>query len=330
MASWEDLEQVYLAADDAGELRIRVHCVLPLTTRARLRDRIRGWGRQASPFVRWGLLKAFADGSVGSRTALFHEPYADSNTTGLGLLDSPTLAEAVRDVMADGTGAMGVAVHAIGDAAVDLVLDAFAAARGSQAKAGPASSTGSSAGTERGKEGEQPWLRVEHAQHVTESAVARFRHLGVVPSMQPYHLVDDVAVLIPALGEERSKRTSYRLRSLHANSPGLAFGSDWPVVTLDPVQAMLGAVHKTESLRGAGCVSGNESLDATQALYGYTLGAAKGAHFENVGSLEVGNFADMVELDADLLAALREGKTPQVVRTRVAGTVVYSRSVLVP
>lgn len=307
---------MYLPADEAGELRVRVHCVLPLTTRARLRDWIQSRGTQASPFLRWGLLKAFADGSVGSRTALFHEPYADANSTGLQLLDSPTLAEAVRDVMTSGGGAMGVAVHAIGDAAVDVVLDAFSsAARGSQEEGGPAPDTAS-----------RSWLRVEHAQHVTELAVTRFKDLGVIPSMQPYHLVDDVHVLGPALGERRSQETSYRFRSLDASSPGLAFGSDWPVVTMDPIQAMLGAGHKTENLQGAAIVSRDESLDASQALYGYTLGAARGARLEHVGSLEVGSFADMVELDGDLLASSREGKALRVLRTYVAGTVQYDRS----
>jgi len=93
------------------------------------------------------------------------------------------------------------------------------------------------------------------------------------------HLVDDVHVLSPALGEERSRELRTDSESLHAGSPGLALGSDWPVVTMDPIQAMLGAGHKTEGLQGARVVSHDESLAASQALYGLHLGGRKRCTF---------------------------------------------------
>lgn len=168
MGSWSDL-QTYRRARASGALKIRVYAFVPIHTWDRLRDYIAREGAGDAQ-LKWGGLKGYVDGSLGSTTAWFYEPYRDApNTAGLMVTDTAKLREWIA--AADHAG-LHVAVHAIGDRANDWLLDVYewSAAR--------------NAGRDRR-------FRIEHAQHLTRAAIARFAKLGVYPSMQPYHAIDD-------------------------------------------------------------------------------------------------------------------------------------------
>ena len=166
----------------------------------------------------WGSMKEFADGSLGSRTALFHEPYADAPATaGTRTIELERLRQLVA--AADGAG-LQVAVHAIGDRAVDEVLGVYAALR--------ANHSGGGGGAPRRH-------RIEHAQHLSAPHVAAgLAAAGVVVTPNPLHLLADEPVLEARLGPARSGAgRTYAFRTLLAAGVTMACGSDWPVVPLD-------------------------------------------------------------------------------------------------
>jgi len=177
LGGWTDLE-TYRRAQEAGRLQLRIYAFVPLATWERLDAFIQEHGR-GDDWLRWGGLKGFVDGSLGSTTAWFYAPYDDEpETAGLVVTDTTTLRE--RIVNADAKG-LHLAVHAIGDRANDWLLDAFAeAAR----RHGPRDRR----------------FRIEHAQHLSADAVARFAGAGVIPSMQPYHAIEHVRVLRTVVG----------------------------------------------------------------------------------------------------------------------------------
>ena len=195
-----------------GETGIRFYSYVPLPDWQVLAALVEEEGR-GDEWVRWGGLKGFVDGSLGSRTALFHEPYADApDDHGIKVVDLDDLRQWIG--AADSRG-LQVAVHAIGDRANDLLLDMFADVI--------------RANGERDRR-----FLVEHAQHIRPKSIARFRQLGVIPCMQPYHAIDDGRWAIKRIGPERLKGT-YAFRSLLDQGALLSFGSDWPVAPTESV-----------------------------------------------------------------------------------------------
>jgi hypothetical protein len=237
-------------------------------------------------WVTVGGFKGYMDGSLGSRTAFMHENYADAEPGDkypAGLLaaaaDPPEkMAQAVERADAEG---FQLAVHAIGDRANTLILDFFEKAA---LRNGPRDRR----------------HRVEHAQHLTSKDVRRFFPLGVYASMQPYHKADDGRYAEEALGAERIK-TSYAFRDLLDSGAWLCFGSDWPVVTLNPFAGIASAVN-ARTLDGKAWVA-EQSISVEEALQAYTLTAAAAGQAENLyGSIQSGKLADMVILDRDPFA----------------------------
>jgi len=240
------------------------------------------------------------DGSLGSRTAYMAEPYAD-NAPADGAHGTPARADArpanwrglLREVMAeegrlqrlcDAVDAAGYdpALHAIGDMANHLVLDTYA-------------HTIAANGPRAGRR-----LRIEHAQHLLPQDIQRFAALGVIASMQPLHKADDARYAEQAIGPARC-RTSYAFRDLLAAGARVAFGSDWPVVSLDPLKGMHAAVT-AQSLDGRVFVP-EQSITIEQALAAYTTGAADAAGDRRLGRIAPGYLADFVLLDGALLTA---------------------------
>jgi predicted amidohydrolase YtcJ len=208
-------------------------------------------------------IKAFADGGLGSRGALLAEPYADAPDQRGTELTAP--AELERLARAAREAGVGLAVHAIGDLAVHRALDAFAAAP-------PA------------REGALP-LRIEHAQVVRPDDRARFASLGVVASMQPTHAVSDATWADERLGPDRLP-WAYAWRSLLDAGAPLAFGSDFPVEAVDPGLGLAAAVT-----RDGFTVAEAVSLD--EAIAAFTAGAAWAVGETGLGTLEVGQAADL-------------------------------------
>jgi predicted amidohydrolase YtcJ len=251
--------------------------------------------------------KGYMDGSLGSRTAWMFEPYEDNprdqNNAGfpLAMVENSELPELIRVGAAMG---LQPAVHAIGDHANAALLDWYEEL--------PASVR------------EQVRPRIEHAQHLRPGDIARFGALGVVPSMQPYHKADDGRYADQRIGHERNE-SSYAYRGLLDTRAVLAFGSDWPVVSVDPLLGIHAAVTG-RTLDGKVWVP-EQSITAEEALRAYTSGAAWCLHSENLtGRLKVAMAADFVMFDRDLLTIDPEEIPDAVVLlTVIGGEIVFER-----
>jgi predicted amidohydrolase YtcJ len=257
-------------------------------------------------WIRLGALKILADGSIGSGTAAFFEPYADDpETTGLLLQPIEALEERIRE--ADAAGYQ-LAVHAIGDRANRLVLDAFEKAT----KANPA---------------RERRFRIEHAQHVSALDVPRYKALGVIASVQPSHCIDDMRFVGGRIGEARCA-DAYRWRSFLDAGVPVAFGTDWFVEPLDPRLGLYAAVTRERPEGGpAGGFFPGEKISLEDALDLYTRGSAF-AEFaeERKGTLRPGQLADLVVFAKDLFAVRpQEILTVPVDLTVVGGRVVFER-----
>ena len=298
LGGWTDLE-TYRRAREAGRLDLRLYAFVPLATWERLDAFIQEHGR-GDDWLRWGGLKGFVDGSLGSTTAWFYAPYDDEPETA-GLIITDTTALRDRIVSADARG-MHLAVHAIGDRANDWLLDVFAeAAR----RHGPRDRR----------------FRIEHAQHLTADAIARFAEDGVIPSMQPYHAIDDGRWAEKRIGPERIQ-TTYAFRALLDAGAPLTFGSDWTVAPLSPLEGIYAAVTR-RTLDGAhpeGWVP-EQKITVEEAVRAYTAANAyAGYQEEHLGTLTPGTWADFVVLSDNLFeidpAAIEHVR---VLRTIVGG-----------
>lgn len=257
--------------------------------------------RNTDPWISTGILKAFADGVVESRTAALLEPYQGSTERGAPLWGAGELANAVRAAAARG---WQVQVHAIGDAAIRSALDAFAECHAERRH------------------------RVEHIEAPATSDVARFAELGVIASMQPQHaepIKNLLEIWAPNLGAERAAR-GWPWASILRSGAKLAFGTDWPVVRLDPAASLHVAVNR-QTLGGdpPGGWLPNERLSLAEAVAAWTSGAAYAEHMERrKGRLEVGMLADIAVLDRDLnTTPAGEIASIKVEATAVGGRLVY-------
>jgi predicted amidohydrolase YtcJ len=267
-----------------GKLTTRVHVYVPITeveTVARL--------KMKSPFgntyLKLAGLKGFMDGSLGSATAYFFEPYADDPRTS-GLLHGQMFPEGVmeeRILEADRAG-LQLAIHAIGDRANSLLLDMYEKA---VAANGPR---------------DRRW-RVEHAQHFRPADISRFGKLGLVAAVQPYHLIDDGRWAETKIGPERIK-TTYAFESLRRAGATLAFGSDWTVAPLEPIMGIYAAVtRRTLDGKHPGGWVPEEKVSVGEAVRAYTVNGAWVEFAESVkGTVAPDKLADLVVLDRDIFA----------------------------
>lgn len=272
--TWQE-HDAFRRARRRGETDLRFYSFVPLKDHARLARLVRAEGR-GDTWVRWGGLKGYADGSLGSGTALFRDAYSDDpHTHGLEVTPARDLEEWIT---AGDAARLHVAIHAIGDRANDELLDIFQriAARGPR---------------------RDRRFRIEHAQHLSASAIGRFAKLGVIPSMQPSHLADDGRWAARRLGAQRLGGT-YAFGSLLASRARLAFGSDWPIVEIDPLAAISAAVTR-QTIDGAnpGGWIPQQKIGVEPALRAFTQGGAfAGFQEKEVGTIALGFLADFVVL----------------------------------
>ncbi len=280
MGEWGHLP-VFQRARQAGKLKLRVYSFAPI---ARADELLALMSEQGSgdDWLRWGGVKGFVDGSLGSTTAWFHEPYDDApETSGLTQVDLAVLAGQIN--AADKAG-LHLAVHAIGDRANDWLLDTFASL---EAANGPRDRR----------------FRIEHAQHLSAAAILRFAELGVIPSMQPYHAIDDGRWAEKRIGADRITRT-YAFRSLLDAGAGLTFGSDWSVAPFDPMLGIDAAVTRRtiDGLNPEGWVP-QQKISVEQAVTAYTENNAwAGFQDQRLGRLAVGYLADFAVLSHDIFS----------------------------
>ena len=278
MGSWEDLE-TYRRAAAAHRLPLRVTAAVPIATWERMAAFVADKGR-GDDRLAWGAVKGFVDGSLGSGTAWFYAPYDDDPSTA-GIVVTDTAALRAQIIAADSAG-LQVLVHAIGDRANDWLLDVYAEARSKNHRA-------------------DSRFRIEHAQHLTPTAVARFGPEGVIASMQPYHAIDDGRWAETRIGKRRIA-FAYAFRSLLDAGAHVAFGSDWTVAPIEPLYGIYAAVTR-RTLDGAnpnGWVP-EQRITVGQAVGAYTREGAYAAFLEErLGTIESGKYADLVVLDSDL------------------------------
>ncbi len=254
-------------------------------------------------------LKGFSDGSLGSATAAFFEPYADDPATS-GLLHEQMLPSGSMplSITAAEKGGIQVALHAIGDRANALILDMF-----------EKNSAGAPSRDRR--------FRVEHAQHLRPADVARFAKLGIIASVQPYHAIDDGRWAETKIGPRRAK-TTYAFRSLFDAGVSLAFGSDWPVAPMDPLMGIYAAVTRAtlDGRHPDGWVP-EQRIGLAEAVKASTLGGAFAEFAESrKGSIRAGRLADLVVLDRDLFAIEASAiKDVRVDMTVCDGQIVFRR-----
>jgi predicted amidohydrolase YtcJ len=291
-----------------GVLTVRVYGLQPLSEWGRLaRAGVRAWF--GNDRLKIGGLKGFADGSLGSTTALFFEPYLDApKTSGLPSDEMFPEGKMLNNILGADRAGLQVAVHAIGDKANKTILDIFAE-------------------VEKRSGASDRRLRIEHAQHLRPEEIKRFGAERVIASMQPYHAIDDGRWAENRIGPNRAKGT-YAFRSLLDAGGTLAFGSDWFVAPMEPLMGIYAAVTRRtlDGKRPQGWVP-EQKITVAEAVRAYTMGSAFASGDEKVkGSIEVGKLADLVVLSADIFKIDPvEIEKAKVVMTIFDGKVIYER-----
>ncbi|HWW00268.1 MAG TPA: amidohydrolase [Candidatus Acidoferrum sp.] len=267
---------------DRGELKTRIYAIRSIVSGEVLaKTGVRA--AFGSDMLRIGGLKGFADGSLGSSTALFFEPYSDTPNT-RGLLFDQMLPEGIMLQRVEAADQLGlqIMIHAIGDEANLRILDIYQQAAAKN-------------GTRDRR------FRIEHAQHLRSSEIPRFANQKIVASMQPYHAADDGRWCEKRLGPERSKG-AYVFRSLLDTGAVLAFGSDWTVAPLNPLTGIKAAVTR-QTLDGKhtnGWLP-EQKITLDEAVRAYTVGSAYAEFADQVkGTITPGKLADLVMLDRDI------------------------------
>ena len=306
--SYEDLA-VYADLANRGDLTARIYAA-PLETgwydQARLGIR-RSFG---SPWLRIGAVKGFADGSLGSTTAYFFQPYADApGTRGLLSDEMQDVAQMRNRLMAADHAGLQLCIHAIGDAAISQVLDIF----GAIVKANGA---------------RDRRFRIEHAQHIASKDFDRFAGLDAIASVQPYYAIDDGRWAERRIGPERIT-TTYAFRSLLDRGVRLALGTDWDVAPLNPMLTVYAAATRAtlDGRNPNGWVPG-QKITVAEAVAAYTSGSAFAEFQEKEkGTIARGKLADLVVLSDDIFgigpAAIKD---VQVLTTIAGGRVVHQRN----
>jgi predicted amidohydrolase YtcJ len=307
MGTWAELE-TFTRARKANALQTRIYGVVPLSTWEHLRDVVArkeygGADGRGDEWLRVGGLKGFVDGSLGSHTAAFQQPFDDApNDRGL-LVNTPE--DLYRWISGADGASLQVMVHAIGDRANALLLDIY-----------------ERVGKEHGARDRR--FRIEHAQHLAAADIPRFGKLGVIPSMQPYHAIDDGRWAEKYIGDRI--KTTYAFRTLLDTGAKLAFGSDWYVAPPTPLDGIYAAVtRRTLDGKNPGGWVPEQKISVEEALRAYTANAAYASFDEDQkGVLSAGRLADFVMLGRNIFEIPPEEiKDVPVLMTVVGGRKVF-------
>jgi predicted amidohydrolase YtcJ len=305
-ATRQKLFRRYQELSKSGQLTARIDLRWPLAEWKRLAD-MGVSARLGDDWVRIGGVKGFMDGSLGSSTAKMFEPFLNEpGSTGVYVTPPAKMREYVQG--ADRAG-LSVAVHAIGDRANAEMLDIFAeVARLNGAR--------------------DRRFRIEHAQHLRPQDYPRFKEIGVIASMQPYHAIDDGRWAEGRIGAKRCT-SSYAFRSLLDAGARLAFGSDWSVAPLSPILGIDAAVNR-RTLDGKDPMGWfpEQRITVAESIRAYTIDSAfAGFEERDRCSLEAGKLADLVILSRDILAESERDHIAEteVLLTMVGGKVVYEK-----
>ncbi|MBF0362694.1 MAG: amidohydrolase [Oligoflexia bacterium] len=310
--------QVFIDSYSRGKLKIRVKCSVPIQDWEKniIKDQNQNQNQNQDQnhMLNFGVIKGYVDGSLGSHSAAFFSPYINS-------VDTPNSSNYCGDIVnseenlynwiksIDSRGYQ-LFIHAIGDRGINTILNIFERV------------------IKENGESDRRW-RIEHAQHILFEDAPRFKKLGVIASMQPYHAIDDGRWAEKILGKERVK-SSYACRTLLDAGCKLAFGSDWFVAPPNPILGIHAAV--TRKIIDVGDSSDckkiflpEQRISVEEALYAYTIDAAYSVYEEKIkGSLEVGKLADFVILDRDLTKIpIDEIEQTKILTTVLGGEIVF-------
>ena len=254
-------------------------------------------------WIRFGYLKGFMDGTIGSGTALMFEPFNDNpSTSGLALIPYDEMEKMI--IAADKLG-FQIGVHAIGDKANYWVLNAYEKAEKMNGK-------------------RNSRHRIEHAQTLQPSDIPRFAMLGIIASMQPTHCISDKKFCEKRIGPERAKG-AYAWKSLADAGTIIAFGTDYQVEPLNPMEGLYAAVTRKDRLGedGEGWHP-EQKIKMDEAIKFYTLGSAYSQFMEDrKGMIKKGFLADIVIVDKDLLIIPEN----EIMKTKVDYTITGGRVV---
>jgi len=293
---------------ERGELTARIIVYPPLRLIDNPEELLKARA-QSNEFLKIGGVKGFTDGSLGSGTALFFDPYLDQPGN-CGLLAEDMFPEGIMKQRLAKAAQVGlpVAVHAIGDRANHLLLDVY-----------------QEINDEFGFQ-ERRW-RIEHVQHLLPEDIPRLSQLGVIASVQPYHLVDDGCWAEKKIGLQRCQ-TTYAFHSLLERGAILAGGSDWPVAPLNPLTGIYAAVTRqtADGRHPQGWIP-REKISIDQAVRAYTWGGAWAEKAEEKkGTIKKGKLADLVVLNRPIFKIVPgEIKRVKVDLVIIAGKIIFER-----
>ncbi len=297
---WNTFERAHAA----NQLITRIYAGTRLVNWKDLDAKIKkdGWGDK---WVRYGNLKEFVDGSLGSHTAAFFKAFTDApKDSGFFITPEDVLYKRIKS--ADSAG-LHLMVHAIGDKGIHVLLNIF-----------------EKVARENGPKDRR--FRIEHVQHLDPRDVPSFKTQDIIASMQPYHAIDDGRFAEKLIGYERCK-TTYAFRSLMDAGARVAFGSDWPVAPATPLEGIYAAVtRRTLDDKNPDGWIPEQKVTVEQALRAYTVEGAYASFEEKIkGSLAPGKLADFVVLEKDITVIdPTEIRNVKVLSTYVGGKAVYS------
>ena len=322
-----DYENVYLELQEQGELTTRVWMRADLARAAEFNQKNIKMNTHPvtgndDDFLRWGSYKGYIDGIMGNHSALFFDPYEDKpkefgryrNHTSDDREHRVENMEKMYNYLTEAhRGGFTANVHAIGTRGVSLMLDTYER-------------------LQKDLGGSLEGFRVIHCQVVRPEDMSRFKTLGVIAEVNPYHVSDDMRWMEERIGHERSKG-AYAFRSLLANGATLVFASDWPGTNAaeyysHPKYLLHAAVNRT-TLNGApaGGWFPEQKISLMEAMMAYTINGARATFDGEVkGSIKVGKLADLVMLDRNIFERpMEELLSMQIDMTMVDGKVVYER-----
>ena len=291
--------EIYAKLLEDNRLSARLTVYIPITEAEAL-ERLKSKIPSDSTFLKIGGLKGFVDGSLGSSTALFFEPYEDDHQK-KGLLHSQMFPEGIMEkrVREADAADLQLAIHAIGDKANNILLDIYERVMS------------------QGEKRDRRW-RVEHCQHLLPGDIERLARLQVVASVQPFHAIDDGRWAEKKIGKQRC-RFSYAYKSLLDKGVRLAAGSDWTVAPLDPLSGIDAFItRRTIDGKNPEGWFPEQKISLEQAIKAYTLNGAYADFSEKVkGSVEKGKLADCVVLNKNIF----EIPTEEMMKTEVTMTI---------
>jgi predicted amidohydrolase YtcJ len=308
-ASRENIE-LFHEFKNEGKLSVRLYVMITGRDRSLVHEWLhRGVEIDTSFWLTIRSIKLNCDGALGSRGAWLLEPYSDrKDFSGMATISMDTVLKTSRDALKHG---FQVCSHAIGDRANKEILDRYEIA----IRENPSQSA-------------DHRFRVEHAQHLHPSDIARFGALGVIPAMQAIHMSSDRPWAIERLGERRIVEGAYMWQALIKSGARIVNGTDAPVEPLNPIPSFYASISR-KTLKGdpPGGYEPDQKLTRDQALRSYTLDAAYGAFEEDIkGSIEPGKLADFTVFSKDIMTVPEEEiLSTEVAMVIVGGKIAYKK-----